>query len=119
MLLLMMPFAHGSLMAQSVSVLVLDAKSGKPQAGVEVYYFCSRPFPPHNFLPPDSDITNSQGLAIIDLPCHGEDSVDFFVTALPKEECGVEVYVTVKDTLSAGIISPPDPAGEMHCPNQA
>jgi hypothetical protein len=118
MLLLVMPSAPGSIMAQSVRVLVLDAKSGKPQAGVEVYYFCSSPFLHRNFLPPDSDITNSQGLAIIDLACHEEDSVDFFVTALPKEECGGEIYVTVKDTLSAGIISQPDAAGEMHCPTK-
>jgi hypothetical protein len=117
-LLLVMPSTHQTLMAQSVRVLVLDAKSGKSQSGVEVYYFCSRPCPPHNFLPPDSDITNSEGLAIVGLPCHEGDNIDFFVTALPKEECGGEVYVTFKEILSVGIISPPDAAGEMHCPTK-
>ena len=75
-LLLTMLFARGALVAQSVRVLVLDAKSGKPQSSVEVHYFCSCPWPPHNFLPPDSDTTDSGGVAIVPYACHEGEEID-------------------------------------------
>ena len=99
-------FAPTVLIAQSVRVLVLDALSGKPQSRVEVYYFCQRET--HNSLPADSDITNSDGIAIVSYPCKDDQKIAFDVTALPKEECGELHAVTFKEISEIGIVSPPD-----------
>jgi hypothetical protein len=107
--------APTALVAQSVKVLVLDALSGKPQQGVTVYHFCQSDA--HNFLPPDEDVTKSDGIAIVSYPCKEGQKIALFVTALTKEECGDLGPVTFKE-ISAGIISPPDGVGEMHCPTK-
>jgi hypothetical protein len=112
-LVLIIFFAPAVLGAQNVKVLVLDALSGKPQSGVEVHYFCQSEG--HNFLPEDSDITNSQGLAIVSYPCKEGQKIEFSVTALPKEECGGLDAVTFKEISSVGIISAPDVEGQMQC----
>jgi hypothetical protein len=109
-------FAPSVLVAQNVKVLVLDALSGKPQSGVEVHYFCQSGA--HNFLPEDSDITNSEGLAIVSYPCKEDQKIEFSVTALPKEECGGLDTVTFKEISSVGIISAPDGEGQMQCPTK-
>jgi hypothetical protein len=105
--------APTALVAQSVKVLVLDALSGKPQQGVTVYSFCQSDT--HNFLPPDEDVTESDGIAIVSYPCKPDQKIEFFVTALPKEECGGEEAVSFREILEVGIISPPDDVGQMHC----
>jgi hypothetical protein len=102
--------------AQDVRVLVLDALNGKPQGGVEVHYFCQSET--HNFFPVDSDITGSDGIAIISYPCKEDQKIVFDVTALPKEECGDLRPVTLNEISGAGIISQPDGDGEMHCPTK-
>jgi hypothetical protein len=105
--------APTALFAQSVRVLVLDALSGKPQRGVTVYSFCQSDT--HNFLPPDEDVTKSDGIAIVSYPCKEDQKIEFFVTALPKEECGDLDARSFRKISEVGIISPPDGVGEMHC----
>ena len=109
-------FAPIVLVAQSVRVLVPDALNGKPQSGVEVHYYCQSET--RNFFPVDLDITNPEGIALVSHPCQEDQKIVFFVTALPKEECGGEPSLTFKEISEAGIINPPDAAGEMHCPTK-
>jgi hypothetical protein len=108
--------APTTLVAQDVRVLVLDALNGKPQSGVKVHYFCQSET--HNFLPGDSDTTNSDGIAIVSYPCKEDQKIVIAVTALPKEECGELRPVTFNEISGVGIISPPDGEGEMHCPTK-
>jgi hypothetical protein len=115
-LALIVILAPAVLVAQNVEVLVLDALSGKPQSGVEVHYFCQSRT--HNFLPADSDITNSEGLAIVSYPCKGDQKIEFWVTASKKEECGELNAVTLTEIFSTGIISQPDAEGQMQCPTK-
>ena len=86
------------------------------QSRVEVYYFCQSET--HNFLPADSDITNSDGIAIVSYPCKDDQKIAFDVTALPKEECGELHAVTFKEISEIGIVSPPDGERGMHCPTK-
>jgi hypothetical protein len=115
-LLLIILFSPVVLVAQNVNVLVLDALSGKPQSGVEVHYFCQSGT--HNFLPEDSDITNSEGRAIVSYPCKEDQKIEFWVNALKREECGELDAVTFTEISSVGIISPPDGEGQMQCPTK-
>ena len=108
--------APTALVAQSVKVLVLDALSGKPQQGVTVYHFCQSDT--HNFLPPDEDVTKSDGIAIVAYPCKEDQKIAFDVTALSKEECGDLPALGLKEISEVGIISLPDGVGEMHCPTK-
>ena len=108
--------ARTALVAQTVRVLVLDALNGKPQSGVEVHYFCQSET--RNFLPADSDRTNSDGIAFVSYPCKEDQKIVLDVTALPKEECGDLHPVTFNEISEVGIISPPDGEGEMHCPTK-
>jgi hypothetical protein len=114
-LLLTKLFTPAPLVAQDVKVLVLDALNGKPQKGAEVHYFCQGLH--HNF-PEDSDVTNSEGLVTITYTCKDDEEIDIWVTALPKEECGSEAVLTLKEILSVGIINPPDGVGQMGCPTK-
>ena len=116
LLIIIFIFAPTVLVAQSVRVLVLDALRGKPQSRVEVYYFCQSET--HNFLPADSDITNSDGIAIVSYPCKDDQKIGLDVTALPKEECGELHAVTFKEISEIGIVSPPDGERGMHCPTK-
>jgi|SRR5450755_667675 hypothetical protein len=116
LLIIIYILAPRALAAQSVRVLVLDALNGKPQSGVEVYYFCQNET--HNFLPAGSDITDSDGIAIVSYPCKEDQRIVFDVTALPKEECGDLPAVSFKEISEVGIISTPDGVGEMHCPTK-
>ena len=102
-----------SLMAQTFKVLVLDALSGKPQSGVMIHYFCQSAT--HNFLPTDSDITNSGGIAIVGYMCKPDQHMEMDVTALPKEQCGEVPSLTFEEISSVGIITAPDGEGEMQC----
>jgi len=86
MVLLGSPFHFsGVLQAQTFKVLVLDAVSGKPQRNMQVSFFCqdSR----RNYLPPDDDDTNSEGVVVVPYKCKTEDSkIAISVTGLPKEQ---------------------------------
>ena len=113
--LLTMLSASAPLMAQTIRVLVLDALSGKPQSGVEVHYFCQSAM--HNFLPADSDITNSEGIALVAYTCKQDHHLQMFVTALPKEECGDVPSLTFEQVSTVGVISPANGAG-MDCPTK-
>jgi hypothetical protein len=57
-------------MAQDLRVLVLDALDGKPQANVEVEYFCTRP--QHNSEHKKA-LTDNEGLAKIANPCSDQE----------------------------------------------
>ena len=116
MRIIMLILMSKSLAAQDVRVLVLDAVNGKPQRGAEVHYYCQAET--RNIFPIESDVTNSDGIAIVPYPCKKDQRIVFFVTALPKEECGAEPAVTIKEIASVGIISPPDGDGEMQCPTK-
>ena len=108
--------ASKALLAQDLRVLVLDAVNGKPQPGAEVHYFCQSDT--RNIFPVDSDITNSEGIAIVSHPCKENQKIVFFVTALPKDECGDLRPLTLNEVSVIGIISPPDGEGEMQCPTK-
>jgi hypothetical protein len=113
-LLLEMASAHGTIVAQSIKVLVLDAVSGKPQVGVEVHYFCQDEH--RNYFPVESETTNAEGVAIVPYACGGENpTIHLFVTALRKEECGDIPGLQFEEIVSRGFISAPDGEGEMHC----
>jgi hypothetical protein len=114
--MLILLLASKALVAQDLRVLVLDAVSGKPQRGAKVHYFCQSDT--RNIFPVESDITNSDGVAIVSYPCKENQKIVFDVTALPKEECGDLAPVTFNEILGIGIISPPDGEGEMQCPTK-
>ena len=114
--IILLILASQALVAQDVRVLVLDAVDGKPQRGAEVHYFCRSET--RNIFPVDSDLTNSDGIAIVSYPCKENQRIVLDVTALPKEECGDLRPVTFNDISGVGIISPPDGEGEMQCPTK-
>jgi len=103
------------LMAQDLHVLVLDALSGKPQANVEVKYFCVGP--PSNSAP-RATTTNNEGFAKISNLC--SDKQEIYIAVFPpnkKEQCGVGP-ITLKDILSVGAVAKPDSAGGIWCPTK-
>lgn len=98
-----------------IHVLVLDALNGKPQANVEVEYFCTRP--QHNSEHKKA-ITNDVGLATLPNPCSAEEDIEISVyPPNKKEQCG-EGTTTLKEILSAGVVSQPDAAGGIWCPTK-
>ena len=102
-------------MAQDVHVLVLDALNGKPQANVEVKYFCAGP--PSNSAP-RATTTNNEGFAKISNFCNEKQEID--IAVFPpnnKEQCGVSA-ITLKDILSVGAVAKPDAAGGIWCPTK-
>ncbi len=114
--IIILTLASKALVAQDVRVLVLDAVNGKPQRGAEVHYFCQSET--RNVFPVDSEITNSDGIAIVSYPSKEKQKIVFDVTALPKEECGDLRPVTFDEISGVGIISWPDGKGEMQCPTK-
>jgi hypothetical protein len=103
-------------MAQDLQVLVLDALDGKPQANVEVVYFCAGP--PRNSAPKRTT-TNNEGFARVSNFCSEKQEVE--ISAFPpnsKEQCGDDAAMKFKDVLSMGFVSKPDSAGGIWCPTK-
>jgi hypothetical protein len=101
--------------AQDLKILVLDALDGKPQANVEVEYFCVSP--PRNSAPTRA-ITNNEGFANLSNFCSDKQEID--ISAYPpnkKEQCGVG-QVTLKEILSVGVVAKPDADGGIWCPTK-
>jgi hypothetical protein len=106
---------QSGMIAQDLKVLVLDALDGKPQANVEVEYFCTRP--QHNSAHKKS-LTNSEGFATIANPCSAEEEIEISIyPPNKKEQCGVGP-ITLKDILSVGVVSKPDAGGSIWCPTK-
>ena len=108
-------FLQGTLLAESIKVLVLDPVSGKPQNGVEVHYLCQRS--PRN-SPHKSGMTNPEGFVSVQDGCSRDEEIEFWVTALPKEECGGLPALALREILSVGIVSAADGPGDMQCPTK-
>ena len=71
----MLSFTRG-MMAQDLQVLVLDALDGKPQANVEVEYFCTRP--QHNSAHKKA-LTSNDGSAKFSNPCSAEEEIEISI----------------------------------------
>jgi hypothetical protein len=103
-------------MAQDLKVLVLDALDGKPQADVEVKYFCAGP--PSNSAP-RAATTNNEGFAKISNFCNEKQEIDMEVfPPNKKEQCGDDAAINFNDVLSSGFVSKPDSAGGIWCPTK-
>lgn len=103
------------MMAQDLRVLVLDALDGKPQASVDVEYFCTRL--QHNSAHKRVQ-TNTEGLAAFSNPCSGEEEIEISIYPPDKkEQCGVGP-ITLKEILAVGAIAQPDAAGGIGCPTK-
>jgi hypothetical protein len=103
-------------MAQDLKVLVLDALDGKPQANVEVKYFCVGP--PSNSAP-QAATTNNEGFSTISNFCNEKQEIDILVfPPNNKEECGGDAGMNFNDVLSRGFVSKPDSAGGIWCPTK-
>lgn len=102
--------------AQDLKVLVLDALDGKPQAHVEVEYFCTRI--QHNSEHKKA-LTNDEGWAKVSNFCSGEEKVEISVYPLnKKEQCGDDAVMALDDVVSVGFLSKPDSAGGIWCPTR-
>jgi hypothetical protein len=103
------------MMAQDLRVLVLDALDGKPQACVEIVYFCVGP--PRNSTPKRA-MTNHEGFAKISNFCSDKQEID--ISVYPpnrKQQCGVGP-ITLEEILSVGVVTKPDAAGGIWCPTK-
>lgn len=110
----MLSFTRG-MMAQDIQVLVLDALNGKPQANVQVEYFCTRP--QHNSAYKKA-LTSNAGSAKFSNPCSAEEEIEISISPPDnKEQCGVGP-VTLKEILSVGVITHPDADGGIWCPTK-
>jgi hypothetical protein len=105
------------MMAQDLKVLVLDALDGKPQANVEVKYFCAGP--PKNSAP-RAATTNNEGFANISNFCNEKQKIEILVFPpnYKKEQCGDDAAINFNDALSSGFLSKPDSAGGIWCPTK-
>jgi hypothetical protein len=93
------------MLAQELQIRVLDALDGKPQANVEVEYFCTRT--QHN-SEHKSALTNNDGLAKISNPCSAEEEIAISIyPPNKKKQCGVGP-ITLKEVLSVGAVAKPD-----------
>jgi hypothetical protein len=98
-----------------VTVLVLDALNGKPQGNIHVEYFCTGI--QHN-SPHARALTNAQGLAKLSDHCGVAEDIEISVyPADKKEQCGVGP-ASLKEILSAGIVTKPDADGGIWCPTK-
>jgi hypothetical protein len=104
------------MMAQDLQVRVLDALDGKPQANVEIEYFCAGP--PRN-SPSTRTTTNNEGFAKISNFCGEKQQVEISVyPPNKKEQCGDDAVMNLNDVLSMGFVSKPDSAGGIWCPTK-
>ncbi len=105
--------AHPALRAQNVTVLVLDAKNGKPQEGARIQYSCTSVGAPFSYAK-----TNGEGIAEFKYPC---DSKDVLLVSVyprsPKEQCGGPVPLNM-ESIYTGVITEPDAAGGIGCPTK-
>jgi hypothetical protein len=103
-------------MDQGLSVLVLDALDGKPQANVEVRSLCAGP--PGNYWG-KSAITNDKGIATVSYTCNDKQVIEIEVfPPNKKEQCGDDVNTNFNDITSVGFISNPSAAGGIWCPTK-
>jgi hypothetical protein len=101
---------------QSISVLVLDALDGKPQAKVKVTSLCAGP--PSNYSG-KSAITNDKGIATVSYTCNDKQVIEIGVFPPDKkEQCGDDINATFSDIASLGFISNPTAAGGIWCPTK-
>ena len=115
--------AQPDVMAQDLKDLVLDALNGKPQANVEVAYFCTglprKTQPNPATTSPLRAITNSVGLALFANPCDAGEEIEVSVyPADKKEQCGDDVKTNPNDVISMGFVSNPSAAGGIWCPTK-
>ena len=103
------------MLAQDLQVHVLDALDGRPQANVEVEYFCTRT--QHN-TEHKRALTNSEGFAQISNPCSAEEDIEISIYPRnKKKQCGVGP-ITLKEILSVGVVAKPDADGGIWCPTK-
>lgn len=104
-------------MAQDLKVLVLDALNGKPQAHVEVTYFCSgKPDNPASKRTKPV-LTNTKGVAEISFLCSDEQKIQISLNPHDrKEQCGGSDTLASQDIVTLGIVSNPDIYGSISCP---
>jgi hypothetical protein len=106
-------FLSHQMVAQEVKVVVLDALDGKPQAKVEVEYFCTRP--QHNSAHKNA-VTDNEGAANFANLCRDDQDIEIAIySPNKKEQCGVGT-ISLRDILSVGFVSKPDSAGGIWCP---
>jgi hypothetical protein len=102
-------------MAQDLQVLVLDALNGKPQASVQVEYFCTGT--QHNSAHKHA-LTGNDGSARFSNPCSSEEEIEISIYPPDKkEQCGVGP-ITLKEILSGGAVAKPDADGGIWCPTK-
>lgn len=102
--------------APEIKVLVLDALNGKPQADVEVEYFCAGP--PLNSAEKRVR-TNHEGRAGISILCNDKQKIEISVfPSGKKEQCGGDTGMTANEVALTGFISKPDSAGNIWCPTK-
>ena len=115
--LLVIPLlAQQSSKDQRVRVLVLDALDGKPQAKVEINYFCTGK--PNN-LPQKSSITGADGMAEIIVPCTPDLQLE--LSAIPpegKEQCSDLPPFSYDEIMTRGILTDPTAGGSIWCPTK-
>lgn len=103
-----MLFCNRGIMAQDLRVLVLDASDGKPQANVDIEYFCTRT--QHNSAHKKA-LTSNDGSAKFSNSCSAEEEIEISIyPPNKKEQCGVG-SVTLKEILSEGFVAQPDAVG--------
>jgi len=99
----------------NMTVLVLDALDGKPQADVVVHYSCDEI--PHSLT--TQATTNASGVADVLYSCKLGHKMEFWVAPKNnKEGCGEGVAATAEEILSTGVIGRPDSGGGIRCPTK-
>lgn len=99
-------------MAQDMRVLVLDALDGKPQANVQVQYFCTHT--QHNSARKKA-LTGNDGSARFSNPCSSEEEIEISLNPPNKKEQCAGGLVTLKEILSVGVVTQPDADGGIWC----
>lgn len=111
-------FDANGIQAQEVKVLVLDALSGKPEAGAEVQYLCAGTR--ENYGQSAPVVTNADGYVQVKITCSDKDKVELWVLPRePKEECGELSPLSLNEILSSGVLADPTSNGNIWCPKKA